>query len=465
MRLGFELVQQQTQKLIMTPELRQAITILQLSAIDLSQFIEEQMLENPLLEVLEEPVDKSEPTDESIAEQVKEDRYDFDWHDYFLAKGDLGNQKRQKEQGEEYSFENFLFQSSTLQEQLLSQFNMVVSNKFDLIIGQFLIGNLDEHGYFRDSLNNTAEAFNTTIEDVERVLKIIQTLEPPGVGARDLKECLLIQVEQLNIENELLKIIIEQHLDDLAEGKLQRIAASTAATLLEVQRATDILKTLNPKPGLHFGNPNDVRYVTPDVILERVEGEYIVLVNDTSVPRLNVSHAYRDILSKGADAETKKFIEGKLNSAFWLIKSIEQRRLTLYKVARAIVDFQRDFLENGIKALKPLNLKQVAEQVGLHESTVSRATANKYIQTPQGTVEFKFFFASGISSHEEGGTSSGSIKKILKDLIIQEDAQKPLSDQKLANVLQNQGIEISRRTVAKYRDEMGILPTTKRKRY
>lgn len=464
MRLGFGIIQEQTQKLIMTPELRQAITILQLSAVELTQFIEEQMLENPLLEITEETTEKYESSEDENT-GVKEESIDPDWKEYFQDKSDSGFNSRELERREALKYENFVSQTATLQEHLLFQFNLTISDPIQRIIGEFIIGNIDDAGYLQETVEALAERFAINEGQIEEVLKLIQSLEPPGVGARNLKECLIIQIEHLGITNPIVREVITNYLGDLAEGRLQKIAQKVSATLKEVQDAIDIIKTLDPKPGRRFGSSQDVRYVSPDVVIERVEGEYIVLVNDVNTPRLNINSAYREILNRDhtSDPETRKFVEGKLNSASWLIKSIEQRRLTLYKVARTIADLQKDFLDHGIKELKPLNLKQVAELVGLHESTISRATANKYIQTPQGTIEFKFFFAHSVNS--SSNSSSESVKRMLKEMVSLENTAKPLSDQKLAKMLEAKGIEISRRTVAKYREEMGIPATNKRKRY
>lgn len=279
-------------------------------------------------------------------------------------------------------------------------------------------------------------------------------------------ECLLLQADALNIQNNLLRKIIENHLHDLGAGRQQKIAKELEVSVREIQKAADILKTLDPKPGRRFGSNHDVRYVVPDVSVEKVDDQYVVLVNDTSTPRLGINPAYRRVLyGMNDDEETKKFVENKLNSASWLIKSIEQRRITLYKVANCLVELQRDFLDHGIRHLKPLNLKQVADIVGLHESTISRATSNKYMQTPQGVFEMKFFFTSGVDAVTGTMVSSQSVKKQIRGLFDGEDAKKPLSDQRIADILLGKGINISRRTVAKYRDEMGVPAACKRRRY
>jgi RNA polymerase sigma-54 factor len=276
----------------------------------------------------------------------------------------------------------------------------------------------------------------------------------------------LIQLEQQNKKTPILERLILHHLEDLAAGKLAKLANLFGVPPIELQQQADIIKTLDPKPGRKFSNADDVRYITPDVVVERVEGHYVVMVNDTITPRLEISNAYKAMLGKDADHGAKEFVETKLNAAVWLIKSIEQRRLTLYKVADSIVRLQRDFLDYGVKQLKPMTLKRIADMIGMHESTVSRATSNKYIQTPQGVFELKFFFTRGLESTSEGGTTSSEcIKRMLLEMVQVEDPVNPYSDQKFSDKLKIKGIKISRRTVAKYRDELNIPNAAQRRRY
>lgn len=475
MRLGFGLSLEQTQKLIMTPELRQAITILQFSAMELSEYIEKELIENPCIEKQEDAdkdksdIDGSE-VDKSGRDKSEADKSEIDWQEYFQDKGDSGYHQREvNREPEQFGYENYVSQTPSLQEVLLTQLSLTKLPKKLVPIAEYIIGNIDEHGYLTCTLEEISEHFKTACEQAEQaeqVLQVIQGFDPPGVGARNLVECLLLQADSLDLENELVRVLIKDYLREIAEGKLQKIAKELGVTVKEIQQASDVLKTLDPKPGRKYGNPNDVRYVIPDVVVEKVGGQYIVLVNDTSAPRLSINTTYRRVIAGStADDETRKFVEGKLNSASWLIKSIEQRRLTLYKVANCLVDLQREFLDKGIRALKPLNLRQVAEIVGVHESTVSRATSNKYIQTPQGVLEMKYFFSSGVD--DESGTmiSSQSIKREIRDMVEAEDTKKPLSDQRIADMLNEKGLNISRRTVAKYRDEMGLQTAGKRRRY
>jgi RNA polymerase sigma-54 factor len=471
MRMGYGLNVEQSQKLIMTPELRQAITVLQLSSLELSTYIEQQFEENPLLELREEEAerDESPSAEDKQAEEADERKeYDLDWEEYFHDSSDLGLIRQEKvQEQQDYSYENFLSQAPTLSEHLLFQLNMSSCQFRERIIGEYLIGNIDENGYLRVSLKEVASKLNITESEASRAQVLIQSFDPVGVGARDLVECLLIQVNQLGITNGILVDLIKGHLADLSKGKINHIAQDLGISVLEVQKASDILKTLDPKPGRNFAGINDTRYIVPDVFLEKVEGEYIILINDGTIPRITINTTYRSVLSKdkNCDTRTRRFVESKLNAAAWLIRSIEQRRLTLYKVTKCLVELQRDFLDHGVKYLKPLNLKKVASLVNLHESTVSRATSNKYIQTPQGVFDMKYFFSTGLNNSSGTMTSAESIKKMLQEIVAGEDTRLPLDDQKISELFMRKGIRISRRTVAKYRDELSIPPIRKRRRY
>lgn len=466
MRLGLGISQEQTQKLMMTPELRLAIKILQFSTIELVEYIDEQLVENPVLEVAEETV---EPEQDPVAEGDKKkdnEKFDIDWEQYFDDEGNTRGEKTVNYTLEDPRYDNFIAEVPTLQDHLMFQLALAKLNKEEKGVGEFFIGNIDDNGYLQCSSDEAAIQCNIPFATAEKILKTIQGFDPAGVGARDLRECLLIQYEQLDLPDELLREVISSHLQELAEGKIMKVAKKLGVSLQRMQEILDNLKLLEPKPGRRFSPSDDTRYIVPDVVVEKVNNEYIILVNDTSAPRLTVNSVYKEMFKQSlSDQEGRKFLESRLNSAAWLIKSIEQRKLTLYKVARSIVDIQRGFFERGVKSLKPMNLKQVAEALGVHESTVSRATANKYMQTPKGVFEMKFFFSSGVTNVDGLSTSAEAVKKIIKELVEGEDAKKPVSDQKMAEQLQARGIEISRRTVAKYRDEIGIPPTSRRRRY
>ena len=471
MRIGYGLSLEQTQKLIMTPELRQAITILQLSALELSTYVEEQLLENPLLETQEESSEIKEEVERTDAaptaeeERPAEEKWEVDWQDYFHDQDENRVRQERVVVEDKQRFDPLIAATPTLLEHLLEQLHV---QKFSasLAVAEYIVGNLNDNGCLAFTLEDIARETKVSLKTAEEALAVVQTLDPLGVGARNLEECLRLQLPLLpSYPPEFPEFL--KHLEDLAAGRLQRIAHALKIPISRVQELADLVRTLDPKPGRSFSGPGDVRYVVPDVVIEEIEGEFIILVNDITVPRLGINKAYRDALSHEEGTDTRKFVEQKLNAAAWLIRSIEQRRLTLYKVANAIVKWQTEFLRSGIRYLKPLTLKDIAEEVGVHESTVSRATSHKYIQTPRGIFEFKFFFASsmGRGHNNESSITTEGIKLALHDIIASEDPKRPYSDQKLADLLEARNMGISRRTVAKYRDELGIAATTVRKRY
>jgi len=459
MRLSHDVFLEQQQKLLMTPELRQAIAILQMSTLELTEYIQRELEENPFLEEKEDPVEIDRESIENDNTRME------DWLEFFHDR-DIGYTPSDKE--EEKSFDNFLTRRPSLYEHLEFQLHITAKTEEDLAIGNYLIGSIDNNGYLCVDLDEVAQKLNVSKKKVEDVLSLIQSFHPHGVGARDLAECLLLQLRHYGKECDIAKTIINNHLGDLARGKLNKIAQTLGITVQKVQNICDLIRTLDPKPGLQYSNNNEIKYVLPDVFVEKVDGEYIVIVNDFNFPRLIINQVYENILRQpnAFPSDARKYLEEKMGSAIWLIRSIEQRRMTLYKVARCIVDIQNEFLDHGVEYMKPLNLKQVAEIVDVHESTVSRATTNKYIQTPQGLFELKYFFSSGVDSCC-GSTkvSSKSIKHMLEEMVAAEDPTKPLSDDAIAKLLNKKGIRISRRTVAKYRHELGILSTMARKRY
>lgn len=459
MKLGYDLSLQQVQKLVMTPELRQAIQLLQYTSYELNEYLEEQMEENPMLEAVNLSEDH-----ENLDDHIDK-KEEIDWKEY-LGKTDEYSYRPQKDRNiKETNYDNFLGDSPSLRENLMFQLNTLGLEDEDLKIGEVLIGNIDENGYLAVSIELISKDLNTNVKKVEEVLSIIQSFEPLGVGARNLKECLLIQIREdesisLNVEK-----IIEDHLEDLAHNRIQKISKQLNIDLKEVQRIYDYIKTLEPKPGRCFDESCErVKYVTPDATIEFIDGEYVISVNEATGPRLNINNFYKDLIKKEEDPESMEYLTKKLNSAMWIIKSIEQRRATIYNVVESILKFQKDFFEQGEKALKPLTLKDVAEDIDMHESTISRTTNGKYVQTPKGLFELKYFFSSGIGS-TQGEKSSTSIKSLIEDIVKDEDKKKPYSDQKILEILNDKGIKISRRTVAKYRDELKIPSSIIRRRY
>ena len=348
---------------------------------------------------------------------------------------------------------------------MLSQLRLTRIDTDMMRIGEYLIGNLDESGYLGCcTVEGIAEDLEVDIEDVEKTLKIIQSFEPPGIGARDLRECLLIQLERKGMEDTLAWILVKDHFAEIEKNRYSQLVRTLKVTTEEMTEARDVIRKLEPKPGYIYAT-SESRYVIPDLIVERVEDVYLVYLNDKNVPRLQVNRAYRNLLKTGrySDGDTKAYISEKLNSAKWLIKTIEQRRQTMLKVMNYIVRHQEDFFEKGINFLRPLTLVEVADAIGMHESTVSRVTNSKYVQTPRGVFQLKFFFSSSINTQDGNAIAARSAKQQILDLVQAEDARKPFSDQEIVKKLKEKGIVIARRTVAKYREQLKILPARLRK--
>lgn len=451
MKLGYGLTIEQTQKLTMTPELIQAIRILQFNTQELDSFVQEEILENPVLEFDKKRVESLA----SLQEHLSEDYEDPGFKQWQYSKDK-----------EEYSFEQFTSKEETLEDYLLLQLTFSSLKDLDLKVGRFLIEAIDDNGYLTVSCEQVAKAFGTDVEQVSRVLDVIQTFEPVGVGARNLKECLIIQLASKGLLDDAIEYIIINHLEDLGDNKLNKVSKITGIPISQVQMVCDLIRSLEPKPGRSFSTGESIKYIIPDVIVEKINDSYVVVSNESSVPHLKVSSYYSSLADRHKnDEELAKYLNDRLNSAYWLMKSIEQRKRTIYTVASAVVEHQKEFFEKGSKYLKTLTLKQVAESVGMHESTVSRSVNGKYMQTPRGIFEIKYFFSSGITGQDGEGLSSNSIKTMIKEIIDSEDSSKPYSDQDIVGFLSEKGIEISRRTVAKYREGMNILSSSKRRRY
>jgi RNA polymerase sigma-54 factor len=354
----------------------------------------------------------------------------------------------------------------TLSEHLMFQLQFAPIKQSCRRIGRYIIESLDENGYMTLSVEEISRALGVGQDKVQVVLDAIQGFEPAGVGARNLKECLLIQLRHQGNDNPLIEEVINNYLEDIAGNRLNNIAKALNISVKEVQAISDVIKSLEPKPGRQFGSSTETRYIVPDVTVEKVDGEYIVTVNESSAPRLTISPYYQKMLmDSDKESNISKFLTGRLNSALWLIKSIEQRRQTIYNVVSAVVKYQIDFFEEGPKHLKTLTLKQIADEVGIHESTVSRSINGKYMQSPRGIFEIKYIFTSGVSGNSGAGIASESIKTFIREIVENEDPKAPLSDQTIVEILAERGIDISRRTVAKYRDEMNLPSSSKRKRY
>ncbi len=479
MEMKFGLRMHQTQRLVMTPKLQQALKLLQVPTLELEQILKQEMMQNPMLEEIEQVDEEEEPTsednnednvDEASAESSEENtetnKDEIDWDEYFNDGFSVSGFEQEHEEIDE-RFERVAVAQESGMDKLTSQLVLSADNEIDQQIGEYIIGSLNGDGFLTCKIEEIAREFEVEVERVERVLSIIQSFDPPGIGARDLKEALLLQLAARGEEDTLAALVVREHFDALKNRKFGEIAKEMRISPHEVQEIAKEIGQLDPRPGLStFGD--DAKYVTPDLIVEKVEGEYIVYLNDSNIPRLRVSRAYREELSRSrteGDKETSEFIVGKLNSARWLIQTIEQRRRTIVKVMQCIVEEQRDFFDKGPLALKPLTLQQVANRIGMHESTVSRVTTNKYVQTPRGVFELKYFFSSSLDTDDGENMSSKAAKTRIREIIGVENKRKPLSDQKIVDLLKVDGLNIARRTVAKYREQLNILPARMRKTY
>ncbi|NLN53632.1 MAG: RNA polymerase factor sigma-54 [Firmicutes bacterium] len=459
MRITHNIRLEQTQKLVMTPELQQAIKLLQLPVMELHAFLQNEYLNNPVLDLEEE----EERTAEAVQVDSKLENDSIDWDEYLRDQGFEPLSAVQSGAGDAAAFDYAWRVEPSLQEHLLFQLDLCSLTPAQKRIGEFLIGNIDANGYVNGDLEELAALGGVEYAELTAVLAVIQTFDPVGVGARNLQECLLLQLRELPNVHPLAEIIVRQYLEEVADNRLERIAAALQVEPAAVQAAVDFIRNLDPKPGRLIGGTADVRYVVPDVTVEKVEGEYVIIVNEQNVPRLTINPYYRSLLRQDHQP-ANEFLKSRLDAALWLVRSVEQRRLTLYRVTECLVNLQRDFFEAGVKHLKPLTLRQVADEIGVHESTVSRTTANKYLQTPRGLYAFKFFFASGVEDAQGTAVSAAAVKSHMQELLAAEDRYKPYSDQKLTEMLAERGVVVSRRTVAKYREELGIPASTKRKR-
>ncbi len=465
-----------SQQLIMTPQLQQAIKLLQLSRLELLETINQELEENPILEEAQEEISKSElreSLDAASGEEayesveIKENlREDFDWEGYLDEYSSGTPVLVERDPNQEYtSYDHRLTPPATLEDHLAWQIRFSDMTDREKEIGAFIVGNLDLAGYLDATVEEIADLARATEEEVEEVLSMVQQLDPVGVASRNPQECLLIQARSLQPPNELVIRILENHLHDLENKNYQALVRALKRTPQELKAAIDVILSLDPRPGSSF-NTESVEYVSPDIYVLKVDHEFVVVLNEDGMPKLRVSPYYKDALSQdGAlPAEAKDYIHNKLRSAAWLIKSIHQRQRTLYKVSQSIVKLQHDFFERGVSFLRPMVLRDVAEDVGMHESTISRVTSNKYMHTPHGIFELKYFFNSSINSVLGEAVASESVKERIRHLIREEPPKKPYSDQEIVQMLEKENINIARRTVAKYREMMGILPSSKRKK-
>jgi len=513
--MAIELKQQLklSQQLVMTPQLQQAIKLLQLSRLELVNLVQQELQENP---VLEETLDgEEEPTPGELADQTPgengaapedagegsaeapaaadageaeaasdlerisseapepapeaeptdaEKIADVEWESYMDSHPQTGLERPGGDDDERRSFEATATRRATLGEHLEWQIHLSAFAEDEQNVAGWIIGNLDEDGYLRASVEDLARQCGADPEQVESALKKVQSLDPTGVAARDLRECLLIQMDAYSIADPLARRIVEDHLDLLQRRDFRGLSRALGVGVDEAAAATRLIGRLEPRPGRAFGGEDPV-YITPDIYVYKVGDDFHILLNEDGLPKLKINSLYRDVLSHGKDVakDTKEYVHDKVRSALWLIKSIHQRQRTIYKVMQSIIKHQREFFEQGIHFLKPLNLRDVADDIEMHESTVSRVTTNKYVHTPQGIFELKYFFNSSIGRFEGDAIASESVKEKIRKIIANEDPRRPLSDQRIAEMLKSANIDIARRTVTKYRESMNILSSTKRR--
>ena len=488
--LGARLIQspELRQEMKINPRLYQAMELLHLPLLDLQQRLKQEMTENPFLEVVEGDTEQEVELDQ---DGVDEDGDEVDWESILLDGFDAGGRRAQ------YEARDFDFPTPSrapdLRDHLENQTQLLTLSGREQRIAQEIIGNIDDDGLLRCPLETITEDLNSWLDDVrdlaieaaedespeelaamlapfdvvevEAMLEIVQDMDPPGVGARDLRECLLIQLRESGEENELIRVMVDEHFDDLLSHRWANIGRALGVAPRVVQDTADRLARLDPKPGLRH-SPEPEHYIVPDLIVEKISGEYMVFANDTSMPQLRLARSYQEVArdKRLFQGENKTFIKDKLNSASWMIQAIEQRRQTMLKVMHYIVERQRGFFENGVQHLRPLTLREVADHIEMHESTVSRVTNEKFVQTPRGVFSLKYFFSSGLSTTSGTDISARGVKAKMEALISGEDVRKPLTDMALVKLLRADGVRIARRTVAKYRDQLGILPARMRKR-
>ncbi|MCF7707499.1 MAG: RNA polymerase factor sigma-54 [Verrucomicrobia bacterium] len=500
MAQGLFLAQKMALAQTLAPQLQQSLILLQAPTMELKALVEQELQMNPVLEETvaaetheeqtqddsirevdpaEPPADVSYdpatdrdkgPADDFEAEFERLSQMDQEWREHFSQTNLPLRQKEEEDEKRQFMFDS-LVSTTSLQEHLIEQIRMSEIPEEKYPVAEMIVGNIDDNGYLQASVNELAFSTNIAAEEISSILEIIQTFHPPGVGARDLRECLLLQLERLERSDTLEYIIVRDYMQALGKRKFPEIAKQLSSrndsevTIEQVQDAAKRIVTLEPRPGSEF-QTSEPQYIVPEVFVEKNGDEYEVIYDNQHFPHLRISNAYKDIMSKSdSSSEVRNYIRDKIRAGKFLIKSIHQRRDTILNIAREIVHRQREFLDHGISHLKPMTMLQVSEVVGVHETTVSRAVSGKYMQTPQGIFEMKFFFTSGIRTHDGNDVSNASIKDMINEFVRKEDKSKPLSDDAIVNLLAEQGIKIARRTVAKYRTELNILPSNMRKVY
>lgn len=499
------------QKLILSPQMQQAINLLQLPLTELRLTAAQELMKNPLLEevpdqeieigtaeeadsdsadkIQETPAKEVEPREEEeiLGEEAavlkeagdkesetiisdfqdefkKLTEMDDEWRDYFRMTAPYYRYTEEEEAKRQY-LENSITSAETLEDHLKDQLHLSAENERQIEIGENIIGNLDDNGFLQVGLEEIAQATAAPLEEVEKALQLIHTFHPVGAGSRNLQECLLVQLERLGRKDSLAAKIVRGHLEELAMKKYPQIAKSIGTTVEAVKQAHEEIGQLDPKPGRMFSR-NDNFYPIPDVVIQKNEDDqFEIVLNNEKIPHLRISQLYRQLMAEGGDLPTREYVRGKVKAGLWFIKNIQQRQKTIYNIALELLRVQREFFENNTNFLKPLTMQEAAQAIGVHESTVSRATTNKYIQTPQGLFQMKYFFSSGVKTTGGGSTSTTSVKERILELFRNEDKKKPLADHEIISILKREGIEMARRTIAKYRKELKILPTHLRREH
>ena len=500
MAQGLQLSQRLTQSLVLAPQLQQSLALLQAPTLELKALVEQELQQNPVLEEAaaaeteqhekehrdaedraeaaadpsEPPADlafdpaaeksSSEPVDDFQAEFERLVQLDQEWRDHFAQTNLPTRASAEDEEKRQFMFDS-LVANTSLQEILLEQVRESALAEESWPIAEMLIGNIDEYGYLKATLEELSASTGVPADKILEVLKVIQSFEPPGVGARDLRECLMLQLERAGQQDSLEYRIVRDFMEALGKRRIPEIARGTETEVDEVQDALENIARLEPRPGRAYLPDND-QYILPEVFVNRSGDEYVVSTNNEHIPHLRISNTYKDLMAQGNNSpEVRNYIREKIRAGKFLIKSLHQRQQTILNIAREIVNRQREFMEKGVACLKPLTMVQIAEVVGVHETTVSRAVSGKYMQTPQGIFEMKYFFTAGIQTANGDGLSNTSVKDMIAEIFKNEDGSKPLSDHEVVRMLQEKGIVIARRTVAKYRTELNILPSNLRKVY
>ncbi len=489
MKPGMSQSTQLRQELKINPRLYQAMDLLYMPLLDLQQHLKQELLNNPFLDLVEaEEEDEEEQTEsepEAVAEspEEKERGDEIDWEEILLDGFDTAGGRREEHEEREY-YEPVTVATRDLSDHLRDQVSLLELDSRQMLLADEFLGNINDDGYLALPVEEVVTTLNDviahaadledreladlpmyTIDEGEAMLRTVQELDPPGVGARDLRECLLLQLKEAGLTQSVPYRLVRDCFEELIAHRWSEISKRFGISAPDVQKAADEIAKLDPKPGLRFRS-GDENYIIPDLIVDKIDQQYHVFLNDANLPRLRLSKAYQEIArdKKKFEGENKEFISNKLNSANWMIQAIEQRRQTMLKVMNYIVDRQREFFEKGVQYLKPLTLREVAEVINMHESTVSRVTNEKFVQTPRGVLPLKFFFSSGLATSDGDDVSARGIKAQLEKLVEEEDPKHPLTDQAIVNILRESGVQIARRTVAKYRDQLGVLSARMRKR-